>query len=80
MFLIYCTQWKRDKIKIAIFGARNTNNYTFHFGEKKLEILNSYNYLGVYFTKICNFHKAKRHFVKQAEKDVVLVLSLYENQ
>ena len=45
-FTEYCKVWKlnvnTDKTKVMIFGARNTNQYTFKIDNSTLEIVNTY--------------------------------------
>lgn len=56
----YCDTWKMkvnvDKTKIMVFGMGKVNpNVRFLYQNIELEIVKDFNYLGVIFTKTCNF-------------------------
>ena len=53
-FLAYCKKWKLKinykKTKILIFGARNLEKFKFYLDGNLMEIVDSFKYLGVYFS------------------------------
>ena len=55
----YCKNWKlninKDKSKVIIFGARKFKTFNFKLGDTKLEIVDSYKYLGTFFRTIRKF-------------------------
>lgn len=54
--------------KILIFGARNTEKLKFYLDGNVIEIVDSFKYLGVYFSSSSSFLKAGRHDIEQARK------------
>lgn len=68
----YCKHWKLninvEKTKIMIFGSKSNNQHRFKIGNSNLEIVNTYKYLGIYFSRSCSFATAKKHLITQAEK------------
>ena len=60
-----------EKTKVCAFGRGRISN-TFCLNNHTLEIVQSYKYLGIYFTKNGQFHVAKKHLAKQANKGNVL--------
>ena len=66
LFEQYCTKWKLTvntlKTKIIIFGSRIVNNLPiFTYGNKEIEIVNEYKYLGLYLSKTCSYKKQRSH-------------------
>ena len=51
----YCSEWKltinQNKSKVIVFGARKTDAFRFRIGDTILEVVDSYKYLGTYFSK-----------------------------
>ena len=79
-FLEYCKKWKlkvnSDKTKVIIFNG-NTNDYkkTFILGDKPLENVKEYKYLGLTFTKQNKFKITKKDLTQRATKAIYFVLS-----
>ena len=73
----YCTEWKlkinQNKSKVIVFGAQNTDEFRFKIGDTTLEIVDSYKYLGTYFSKSRSFLNARKHVVAQAKKAMHLL-------
>ena len=73
----YCADWKltvnMNKSKIMIFGARKVNHFSFYLGDTNLEIVNSYKYLGTFFTPTGSFLQARKHIASQANKAMHLL-------
>ena len=82
-FSCYCDQWKLNinvaKTKIIIFGARKKPSIQFNIGNQVIEIVDSYNYLGVLFTQSCSFLRARKHIVQQAKKAMILLFTRINN-
>lgn len=76
-FYRYCLEWKlhvnESKTKIIIFGARRTNSFCFKFDDLTLEIVDSYKYLGTFFSKSRSFLNARKHIAEQARKAMHLL-------
>ena len=74
----FCTQWKLEvnieKAKVIIVGARNTNGYNFLINGSNIEMVDSYKYLGLFFSKTSNFKKAKKTLIYQADKALHFVV------
>ncbi|KAK6183392.1 hypothetical protein SNE40_010882 [Patella caerulea] len=79
----YCTLWKLNvninKTKVVIFGSRGQSNATFSLLNRDLEICDSYNYLGVVFSKGCSFAQAQQRIKNQASKALHLLYSRIHN-
>ena len=77
-FFHYCTEWKlkvnESKTKVVIFGARRIHAYSFKIGNSTLEIVDTYKYLGTYFSKSRSFLTARKHIAEQAKKAMHLLL------
>ena len=56
-----------------IFGARKVNHFSFYLGDTNLEIVNSYKYLGTFFTPTGSFLQARKHIATQANKAMHLL-------
>ena len=70
---LYCDQWQltvnTDKTKIVIFSRGKVRNFPeFTFGERKLEVVDDYVYLGVTFNYNGLFNKAILKQVNQARR------------
>ena len=69
----YCKRYKltvnTDKTRIMIFkkGGRNIAS-RWHFGDKELEIVRSFKYLGIVFTTTGSFTEAQKTLASQGEK------------
>lgn len=76
-FNAYCNEWRltinKEKSKVMIFGARKTDDFNFYIGETKLEIVNSYKYLGTHFSPSGSFLTARKHIATQANKAMHLL-------
>ena len=70
----YCNKWKlkinNDKTKIMIFANRKVKKeqYNFKLGEDKLEIVDSFKYLGVHFSYNGKFTVAIDNLASMAER------------
>jgi len=78
-FKEYCDRWKLNinvtKTKIMIIGkGRITRNLTFSIGDKDVEIVDGYKYLGVFLSQTGSFIKAKKHIAEQANKAMFSIL------
>ena len=71
-FWKYCNDWKLtinpEKSKIMVFGERARTNHNITINDKIIEVVDTFKYLGVLFSKTRNFFKTKRHVVEQARK------------
>ena len=70
-FKEYCEKWKMtvnaSKTKVMVFVlGRTRNNLQFFYGDYQVEIVKEFNYLGIVFTKTCNFSMAKKHLGDKA--------------
>ena len=76
-FYNYCAQWKmtinNSKTKVIIFGTRKHEKYSFKLGSSELEIVDSYKYLGAYFSRSRSFLNARKHIATQANKAMHLL-------
>lgn len=76
-FASYCKEWKlkinETKTKIIIFGARKTNIFSFKLENHTLEIVDSYKYLGTFFSQSRSFLNARKHIAEQAKKAMHLL-------
>ena len=64
----YCDNWKMkvnvNKKKIMVFGfGKLRQNLKFTYKNVDIEIVKQFNYLGVIFTKTCNFDVTKSIFL-----------------
>ena len=79
----YCNDWKLkinvNKSKVLIFGFRNYNAFSFKIGNQNLEIIDSYKYFGIYFTKNGSFLNARKHLTEQAHKALHLLYTRINN-
>jgi sorting nexin-29 len=76
-FYEYCLTWKLkvnvDKTKIVIFGSgRTPRNLSFKYNGSEIEVVKSFNYLGIIFNKTGSFNLGKQRLVDKA------VVSMYE--
>ena len=62
-----------------IFGSRNDKKFRFFIGEVEIDIVDSYQFLGIVFSKSGSFLKAKNHIVQQANKAMFLLLTRIQN-
>ena len=73
----YWKNWKlninKDKSKVIIFGARKTKHFYFKLGDTKLEIVDSYKYLGTFFAPSGSFVTTRTHIAAQASKAMHLL-------
>ena len=51
-----------------IFGSRKKNRYSFKLGNKNLETVSGYKYLGIYFSFTGSFLTNRKYLVQQATK------------
>jgi len=77
----YCMEWtvKINRTKVIVFGTnkRGIRNFNFTIAGNNIEIVDSYKYIGVYFSSNGSFYKARSHLVSQARKAMYL---LYKQQ
>ncbi|KAL4219068.1 hypothetical protein ACF0H5_021651 [Mactra antiquata] len=82
-FSSYCDKWKLninfDKTKIMVFGDRNGRKRDIRVNGNSLEIVDSFKYLGVVFSKNRKFALAKKHVVEQARKALFSLLKKIRN-
>ena len=78
VFLEYTKLWKLDvnylKTKVMIFGFRNLDNFRFELDGNTIDIVDTFKYLGVYFSKSRTFYKARKHCYDQGKKAMHLLL------
>ena len=77
-FVNYCKTWKLDinvdKTKVLVFGDRPGRHRNIIIQNHTFEVVDTFKYLGVLFSKNRRFVKAKKHVVEQARK---ALFSLY---
>ncbi|XP_063436930.1 uncharacterized protein LOC134718363 [Mytilus trossulus] len=78
-FESYCDVWKMkvnvDKTKIMIFcNGRQPADLKFNYGNTELEIVNEFNYLGIYFSKNGSFKANKKHLAEKATRAMYEVI------
>ena len=75
-FSSYCSLWKLNinasKTKALIFGGKHNSKSKFTIGNKPIETVDSYKYLGTLFSKSGKFLKARKHIMQQAKKALFL--------
>ena len=73
----YCSEWKltinQNKSKVIVFGDCKTDAFRFRIGDTILEVVDSYKYLGTYFSKSRSFLNARKHVASQARKAMHLL-------
>ena len=78
IFFEYSKLWKLDinylKTKVMIFGIRNLENFRFELNGNIIEIVDTFKYLGIYFSKSRTFYKARKHCYDQGKKAMHLFL------
>jgi hypothetical protein len=66
-----------NKTKIMVFGfGKLRQNLKFTYKNVDIEIVKQFNYLGVIFTKTCNFDVTKKHHTDKALKAMYEVLKM----
>ena len=82
-FFDYCRLWKHcvniDKTKIIVFECRGNQHFNSKLGSNSIETVDSYKYLGVFFTKSGSFLKARKHVVEQARKALFYLYTIINN-
>ena len=78
-FYIYCNKWNlkinTDKSKLLVFSrGRHKDNYQLRYGNKLIEVVSEFNYLGVIFNRSGSFKTAKQKLVDKATKALYEVL------
>ena len=68
-----------SKSKLLIFGCRNYNAFSFSIGEQRLEMVDKYKYLGLYFTRNDSFLNARKHLAEQSQKALHLLYTRISN-
>ena len=78
----YCNTWglkiNVNKTKVLIFekGGRGTN-YDFYLYNEKLEMVNSFKYLGVFFFKNGNWYRTQKSIAEHASKAMYRLFSIF---
>ena len=77
----YCDNWKMkvnvNKTKIMVFGfGKLRQNLKFTYENVDIEIVKPFNYLGLIFTKKCNFDVTKKHLADKVLKAMYEVLKM----
>ena len=78
---LYCEKWKLEinctKTKISIFsrGKTNPNRYNFLYSGRKIEIVDSYKYLGIEFTSTGSFKSTIESLKQQASRAMFALIS-----
>ena len=79
----YCQLWKlninTDKSKVIVFGSRLNKPFQFKLGPNDLETVDSYKYLGVFFSKSGSFLNASKHIAEQARKALYYLYTRINN-
>lgn len=80
-FEVYCDMWKLkvnvDKTKIMIFGLGRINaKEEYFFKGSKIDIVKDFEYLGITFTKTCNFDLTKKRLADKALRAMYEVLKI----
>ena len=79
----YCNKWKLNintsKTKVIVFGSKHNVKRKFKIGNSELEIVNSFKYLGVIFSRSGSFLKARKHVIQQARKAMHLLFTRINN-
>lgn len=78
-FVEYCDKWQLKinitKTKALVFSkGRISNNLKFLIGNREIEIVKQYKYLGVYFSKSGSFLATRKYLCEQATKAMYGVL------
>lgn len=79
VFAQFCKTWKLtvniEKTKIMVFGrGRHKDNLAFFYDNNSVEIVKSFKYLGVIFTRGCSFQMTIKHNCEQAKKALFVLL------
>lgn len=84
----YCSEWKlevnsycnKTKILVISRGQVQTKNYNLSFGGEKIEVVNEYEYLFIFFNN-CNgrFRKGELELVRKATKALSSIISISLN-
>ena len=82
-FYEYCQLWKLrinyNKLKIMVFGMRNTDNLHFKIGDHDISICSEFKYLGVTFSQSRSFFKTIKLNVERAKKAMHLLYKRINN-
>ena len=80
----YCQKWKLEvnpsKTKVVIFHSRKNPRDIFMFDNQKLEVVNSFKYLGIEFSKSGTFFKGKKSAYEQGLKAMYSLLQTARKQ
>lgn len=79
IFEHYCKDWKLTvntaKTKVMIFGrGRRSQNISFVYNKEDVEIVNSFKYLGIIFSRGGSFAMSVKHNCEQASKAMFVLL------
>ena len=79
----YCFLWKLDinydKTKVLVFGDKFGRNRNISVNNQPLEVVDTFKYLGVLFSKNRNFTAAKKHICEQARKALFSLFRIIRN-
>lgn len=78
-----CETWKLHvnvkKTKIVIFSKGPVPKQPFRFKDEVIEIVKELNYLGILFSRLGSFCKAKKIFVTRHKKPCTAILEKYDH-
>jgi hypothetical protein len=80
----YCNKWQlkinTKKTKVLIFERSSRHTHIdFFINNEKLEIVDSFKYLGVYFYKNGNWHRTQKCIAEHASKAMYRLFSVFNN-
>ena len=81
----FCIEYKLEvnvqKTKVVVFknGGRLSSRENWYYADEKLECVNGFNYVGVYFSSTMSMYKMSENMAIKAKRVIVsLISSLYE--
>ena len=85
IFQSYCDKWKLtvnvNKTKVLVFSKRKCQqNFNFTLNGEKLDVIDSYTYLGITFKCNGSFVDARKRFVEQDQKSLFAIYKKIRNQ
>ena len=80
----YCQKWRLEvnpsKTKVVVFHSRNNSRDVFTFNNEELEVVNSFKYLGIEFSRTGTFFKGKKSAYEQGLKATFSLLQTARKQ
>ena len=77
----YCTRWglkiNTSKTKAMIFEKGRHTHFDFYLNNSKLELVDSFKYLGIHFFKNGNWHRTQKRLVQHASIALHNLFSLF---